>query len=206
MKVLLINGSPNEKGCTHAALTEVCGALHRHGIGTEILHLGRGPVQGCIACRNCLRTGRCTFEDGVNALADRLETIDALVAGSPVYYAGPSGQLVSFLDRLFYSAGGRMDGKPGAAVVSCRRGGAASAYDQIHKYFAICSMPIVTSQYWNQVHGRIPEDVAQDEEGLQTMRTLGENLAWLLACIEAGRRAGVPAPLREARKITNFIR
>ena len=206
MKVLLINGSPNEQGCTCTALTEVCGALHGHGIDTEILYLGKEPIQGCIACRSCIRTGRCAFEDGVNEVTGRIDTIDALVVGSPVYYAGPSGQLIAFLNRLFFSCRGRMDGKPGAAVVSCRRGGAASAFDQINKYFAISSMPIVTSQYWNQVHGHTAEDVRKDEEGLQTMRTLGENLAWLLACIEAGRRAGVPAPVREERKVTNFIR
>jgi len=206
MKVLLVNGSPNAQGCTYTALTEVAGALHGRGIDTEVLQIGREPIQGCTVCLSCLRTGRCAFEDAVNGVADRLDSIDAMVVGSPVYYAGPSGPLVAFLNRLFFSAGGRMAGKPGAAVVSCRRGGAASAFDQIDKYFAISSMPIVTSQYWNQVHGHTPEDVRKDEEGLQTMRTLGENMAWLLACIEAGRRAGVPLPVREPRRVTNFIR
>ena len=142
----------------------------------------------------------------MNALAARLEEFDALVVGAPVYYAGPSAQICAFLDRLFYSAGGKLTGKPAAAVVSCRRGGASAAFDRLNKYFSINSMPIVTSQYWNQVHGNTPEEVLRDEEGLQTMRTLGENMAWLLRCIEAGKAAGVPAPVYEPKRPTNFIR
>ena len=206
MKVLLLNGSPHAQGCTYTALNEVGATLKKHGIGTELLHVGTRPVAECIACGSCKGGAPCIFDDGVNALAARLEEFDALVVGAPVYYAGPSAQVCAFLDRLFYSAGGKLTGKPAAAVVSCRRGGASAAFDRLNKYFSINSMPIVTSQYWNQVHGNTPEEVLRDEEGLQTMRTLGENMAWLLRCIEAGKAAGVPAPVYEPKRPTNFIR
>ncbi len=206
MKVLLFNGSPNAKGCTYTALREVGKTLQKNGIESEIFQLGTKAVAGCIACGKCKSGTPCIIDDGVNALAARLEEFDALVIGSPVYYAGPSGQCTAFLDRLFYSAGRKLKGKPGAAIVSCRRGGASAAYDRLNKYFGINSMPIVTSQYWNQVHGNSPEEILQDEEGLQTMRTLGENMAWLLKCIEAGKAAGVPLPATEAPLRTNFIR
>ena len=206
MKVLLLNGSPHAQGCTYTALNEVGATLKKHGIDTELLHVGTRPVAECIACGSCKGGAPCIFDDGVNALAARLEEFDALVVGAPVYYAGPSAQVCAFLDRLFYSAGGKLTGKPAAAVVSCRRGGASAAFDRLNKYFSINSMPIVTSQYWNQVHGNTPEEVLRDEEGLQTMRTLGENMAWLLRCIEAGKAAGVPAPVYEPRRATNFIR
>lgn len=206
MKVLLINGSPNERGCTYTALSEVAQTLHRHDIETEILYLGKKPVAGCTACRSCGRTGKCVFDDLLNDTLARLDDFDAIVAGSPVYYAAASGQITSFLNRLFYASGGRMAGKLGAAVVSCRRGGASAAFDQLNKYFTISGMPVVSSQYWNQVHGYTPEEVRRDEEGLQTMRTLGENMAWLLKSIEAGRRSGVAAPVREPAIWTNFIR
>ncbi|MBR1671564.1 MAG: flavodoxin family protein, partial [Fretibacterium sp.] len=163
------------------------------------------PVAGCIACKSCYKTGKCVQQDKVNEFLERADTIDALVIGSPVYYAGPTGQLTAFLDRLFFAAGGRWAGKLGAAVVSCRRGGATAAFDRLNKYFTISNMPVVSSQYWNQVHGFTPEDVRKDEEGLQTMRTLGENMAWLLRCIEAGREAGVPKPEYEPWVATNFI-
>ncbi len=206
MKVLLFNGSPNRAGCTYTALHEVAQQLHKHGIETEIVQVGAKPVAGCIGCGKCAGGAGCIFDDGVNELAARLDEFDAMVVGSPVYYAGPSGQCTAFLDRLFYSASGKLRGKPGAAVVSCRRGGASASYDRLLKYFGINSMPIVTSQYWNQVHGNRPEEVLKDEEGLQTMRTLAENLAWLLKCIEAGRNAGVAKPEYEAPLRTNFIR
>ena len=172
------------------------------------IRAGVGLPYGCKngACGSCKGGAPCIFDDGVNALAARLEEFDALVVGAPVYYAGPSAQVCAFLDRLFYSAGGKLTGKPAAAVVSCRRGGASAAFDRLNKYFSINSMPIVTSQYWNQVHGNTPEEVLRDEEGLQTMRTLGENMAWLLRCIEAGKAAGVPAPVYEPKRPTNFIR
>lgn len=205
MKVLLINGSPNEFGCTYTALREVEDTLNRNGVDTEILHVGKKPIAGCIACRKCKQTGRCVFQDAVNDLAARLDEFDGIVLGAPVYYAGPAGQATAFFDRLFYSAGSRMDGKLGACVVSCRRGGASATFDRLNKYFTISNMPVVSSQYWNQVHGNTPDEVRQDEEGLQTMRTLGENMAWLLKCIQAGRAAGVNPPVREPFRPTNFI-
>ena len=206
MKVLLLNGSPNANGCTFTALSEVEKVLKNHGIETELFQIGKKPIAGCIACRKCKDGTPCIFEDGVNELAARLDEFDGIVIGAPVYYAGPAGQATAFLDRLFYSAGNKLKGKPGAAVVSCRRGGASAAFDRLNKYFSINSMPIVTSQYWNQVHGNTPEEVLQDEEGLQTMRTLGENMAWLLRCIEAGKAAGIAAPNYEKPVRTNFIR
>ena len=205
MKVLLINGSPNEKGCTYTALTEVGKTLQKHGIDTEILYLGKKPIAGCIACGKCHETGKCVFDDAVNEVAAKLDEYDGIIVGSPVYYAGPSGQLTAFLDRLFYPNEAKMAGKLAAAVVSCRRGGASAAFDRLNKYFLISNMHVVGSQYWNQVHGFTPEDVRKDKEGLQTMRTLGENMAWLLKCIEAGRKAGVSVPVYEPRMRTHFI-
>lgn len=206
MKVLLINGSPNEYGCTYTALHEVEKTLNKHDIETEILYLGKKPIAGCINCMQCGQTGKCVFDDQVNSVREELDSIDAIVIGSPVYYASAAGQLTAFLDRLFFCSESHMAGKLGASVVSCRRGGASAAFDQLNKYFTISNMPIVSSQYWNQVHGFTPEDVRKDEEGLQTMRTLGENMAWLLKCIEAGRQKGVGAPIYEPRLRTHFIR
>ena len=205
-KVLMINGSPNEFGCTYTALKEVADTLEKHGIESEILYLGVKPVAGCIGCGKCRETGKCIYQDLVNEVGERLDEYGAVVAGSPVYYAGASGQVTSFLDRLFYSNGRKMAGKLGASVVSCRRGGASASFDRLNKYFTISNMPIVSSQYWNQVHGNTPEEVRQDLEGLQTMRTLGENIAWLMKCIEAGRNAGVSDPSYEAKIATNYIR
>lgn len=206
MKVLMINGSPNVHGCTYTALCEIGKALSKNEIDSEIYHIGTRPIAGCIACGECKSGSPCIFDDGVNEIASRLDAFDALIVGAPIYYAGPSGQSTAFLDRLFYSAAAKLAGKPGAAIVSCRRGGASAGFDRLLKYFSINSMPIVTSQYWNQVHGNTPEEVIQDEEGMQTMRTLGENMAWLLKCIEAGKAAGVPAPAKEPKLRTNFIR
>ena len=206
MKVLLFNGSPHAEGCTYTALCEIANTLHKHSIETELVQIGTKPIAGCIACGKCKNGTPCIFDDGVNELVARLDEFDGIIVGSPIYYAGPSGQSTAFLDRLFYCAAGKLTGKPGAAIVSCRRGGASAGFDRLNKYFSINSMPIVASQYWNQVHGNTPEEVLQDEEGLQTMRTLGENMAWLLKCIEAGRQAGVPSPAKEPRLRTNFIR
>ena len=206
MKVLLFNGSPRAEGCTYTALCEIANTLHKHNIETELVQIGTKPIAGCIACGKCRNGAPCIFDDGVNELVARLDEFDGIIVGAPIYYAGPSGQSTAFLDRLFYCAAGKLTGKPAAAIVSCRRGGASAGFDRLNKYFSINSMPIVTSQYWNQVHGNTPEEVLQDEEGLQTMRTLGENMAWLLKCIEAGRQAGVPSPAKEARLRTNFIR
>ncbi|WP_110955019.1 flavodoxin family protein [Anaerosinus massiliensis] len=205
MKALLINGSPNEHGCTYTALMEVAGVLNKHEIETELLYLGKKPIAGCIACMKCSQTGKCVWNDKVNELADTLDTFDAIILGSPVYYAGPSGQLTAFLDRLFFAHGGKMAGKLGASIVSCRRGGATAAFDRLNKYFTISNMPIISSQYWNQVHGFTPEDVRKDEEGLQTMRTLAQNMAWLLKSIEAGKNSGISKPVYEPRINTHFI-
>ena len=171
------------------------------------MQIGTQPVAGCIACGKCKTDAKCIFDDKVNEFVAKAPYIDGLIVGSPVYYASASGQISAFLDRVFYVCGGRyMSGKPGAAVVSCRRGGASAAFDQLNKYFGISNMPIVTSNYWNQVHGSTPEDVLKDEEGVQTMRTLADNMAWLLKCIEAGKAAGINVPDREAKIYTNFIR
>lgn len=206
MKVLLINGSPHKEGCTFTALNEVAKTLEKNGIETEILYLGVKPIAGCIACGKCSQLGKCFIDDKVNEILARSDEFDGVVIGSPVYYAGPSGQIRAFLDRLFYAGGRRFAGKPGAAVVSCRRGGATAAFDQLNKYFTISSMPIVSSQYWNQVHGAYAEQVLQDEEGMQTMRTLGNNMAWLLKCIQLGKENGITLPEREPPVWTNFVR
>ncbi len=206
MKVLLINGSPNEHGCTYTALAEMAAVFEKRGVEAEILWLGKEPIAGCMACGACGRLGKCVRGDIVNETIAKIDGIDAFVFGSPVYYAGPSGQICAFLDRLFFASGGRMAGKPGAAVVSCRRGGAAAAFDRLNKYFTISSMPVVSSNYWNQVHGNTPDEVRRDAEGLQTMRRRAENMTWLMKCIEAGRAAGVPEPEAEPRIYTNFIR
>lgn len=206
MKTLLINGSPNAKGCIFTALTEVAGELERRGIETEIFHIGNEPIVGCQACRACKRTGQCIHKkDTVNTAIEKIREADALVIGSPVYYAGIAGQMKCFLDRVFF-AGSGFANKPGASVVNCRRGGASSTFDQLNHYFTISNMPVVSSQYWNQTHGFTPEDVRQDLEGLQMMRTLAVNMAWLLKCIEAGRKTGVEPPVYEHPVVTSFIR
>ncbi|MCH5343204.1 MAG: flavodoxin family protein [Acetatifactor sp.] len=207
MKVLLVNGSANAKGCTFTALEEVAGALNKNGIETEIIQVGGKPVAGCIGCGACGKTGKCfRDDDGVNAFVEKAKEADGFIFGSPVHYAAASGALTSFLDRAFYGKGSVFQGKPGACVVSCRRGGASSAFDQLNKYFTISCMPVVSSQYWNMVHGNTPDEVRQDLEGLQTMRTLGNNMAWLLKCIEAGKKEGITFPEREPFQRTNFIR
>ena len=205
-KVLLINGSPNEHGCTYTALCEVASSLEKNGIETELIYLGKAPVPGCIACGRCRRDGLCSFGGQVNDIIKRIDEFDGIVAGSPVYYAAASGQITSFMDRLFYAAGRKMRGKVGAAVVSCRRGGASAAFDQLNKYFTISQMPVISSTYWNMVHGWCKEDVEKDLEGMQTMRVLGRNMAWFLKCKEAAMKAGVPLPVREERVATDFIR
>lgn len=206
MKVLLINGSPNQKGCTNRALEEVKTTLNKEGVETELVWIGNQPIAGCIACRTCKKTNRCVFNnDLVNKIIERLDEFDGIIVGSPVYYSGPSGQICAFLDRLFF-AGGDFSGKVGAAVVSCRRGGATASFDRLNKYFTISNMAQASSQYWNMVHGNTPEEVEQDLEGLQTMRTLGQNVAWLLKCIEAGKEKGIEKPKYEAFTKTNFIR
>ena len=201
-KVLLINGSPNEQGCTYTALKEMIDVFTANGIESDLVYLGKQPIAGCIACGKCYESGRCIFNDKVNEIMDRIDEFDGIVLGSPVYYAGPSGQLCAFLDRLFYISKGRMAGKIGASVVSCRRGGATAAFDRLNKYFGISNMHIAGSQYWNQIHGNTPEQAVQDLEGLQTMRTLAQNMVWLMKCKETG----IEMPEYEKKVATNFIR
>lgn len=205
-KVLMINGSPHEFGCTYTALKEVADTLEKNGVETEILYLGIKPVAGCIACGKCSQTGRCVFNDQVNQVLEKLAEYQGIVVGSPVYFAGPTGQICAFLDRLFYCGGDRMKGKVAAAVVSCRRGGATAAFDRLNKYFTISNMHVAGSQYWNQIHGKTPAQAVKDLEGLQTMRTLGQNMAWLIKSIAAGEASGLAAPEYEKTQITNFIR
>ena len=207
MKVLLINGSPHEKGCTYTALTEVASALGGEGIETEIFHIGTAPVRGCIGCGGCAGKGKCVFDDDiVNRLIEKIEGIDGLVIGSPVHYASAGGAITSVLDRLFYAASGKLSYKPCACIASARRAGTTAALEQLNKYPTINRMPLVSSQYWPMVHGSTPEQVKEDKEGMQIMRTLGKNMAWLIKCIEAGRQAGINAPEREPVVRTNFIR
>lgn len=206
MKVLLLNGSPRAQGCTFTALSEVAKALQAEGVETEILQVGAKPVQDCIGCRKCRETGKCVFNDAANELIEKAKSADGFVFGSPVYYAHPSGQIQSLLDRAFYAGGAAFARKPGAAVVSARRGGTAASFDVLSKYFTISQMPVVSSTYWNMVYGSSPEDVLKDEEGMQTMRNLGRNMAYLIKCIEAGRQAGITPPVSETQYRTNFIR
>ncbi len=204
MKVLLINGSPHKDGCTFTALSEVAGALASNGIETEIFHIGTKPVHGCIACLQCGKLGKCVFDDDVcNELSAKMDAADGIIVGSPVFYAGPNGALCALLDRVFYSSGGKFAGKPAAAVVSCRRGGASASFDRLNKYFTISQMPVVSSQYWNAVHGIIAEDVKKDLEGLQIMRTLGNRMAWMLKSLHENPP---DPPVREDKVATNFIR
>lgn len=206
MKVILVNGSPHKQGCTYTALAEVKSTLEKNGIETEEFWIGNKPVAGCIGCGNCMQTGKCFVQDGVNEFLEKVPSADGFVFGTPVHFASGSGMITSFMDRIFYGRRDLFKNKLAACVVSCRRGGATSTFDQINKYFAMNNMPIVTSQYWNMVHGSKPEDVLKDEEGLQTMRTLGNNMAWLLKCIEAGKNIGIKEPENEKIIQTNFIR
>ena len=206
MKVILVNGSPRGNGCTYTALSEAAKTLKENGIDAEIFNVGAKPVIGCTGCGACAGKGKCVYNDVVNSFISEAANADAFIFGSPVHYAAASGALTSFLDRAFYAGGAVLRGKPAASVVSCRRGGASAAFDQINKYMTINGMPIVSSQYWNQVHGNTPEEVMKDEEGMQTMRTLANNMAWLLKCIDAGKKAGIEYPAPETPLRTNFIR
>ena len=206
MKVLLINGSPHEKGCTYTALSEIAGVLNENGIDTEIFQVGSDPIRGCVGCGGCAGKNRCVFQDQVNVALDKAAKADGFIFGSPVHYASAGGAITSFLDRVFFAGKENMVYKPGAAVVSCRRAGSTATLDQLNKYFTISSMPLVGSSYWNMVHGNTPEEVLQDKEGLQTMRNLARNMAWLLHCIEAGKKAGISVPQPESGSTTNFIR
>lgn len=204
-KVLLINGSPNEFGCTYTALKEVADTLNKNDVETEILYLGKKAISGCIACFSCKKMGKCVIQDKVNDVSAKLDEYDGIIVGSPVYYAGPTGMLCSFLDRLFMSSDIKMEGKLAASVVCCRRGGASSTFERLNKYYELSNMHTVGSQYWNSVHGFTPEDVMQDKEGLQTMRTLGQNMAYLLKCLDNAKKNGIEKPVYEERIMTNFI-
>lgn len=206
-KILLVNGSSNPEGCTYTALREVASALEKEGLQTEIFQLGKDPVRDCIGCGGCRKLGKCVFDENrVNEFVDLARQADGFVFGTPVYYAHPSGRIQSFLDRVFYSGGSAFAFKPGAAVASARRAGTTASLDVLNKYFTINQMPVVSSNYWNMVHGNTPEEVKQDLEGLQIMRLIGQNMAWMVKCIEAGKAAGIGYPQTEAKVKTNFIR
>ncbi len=207
MKVMLVNGSPHEKGCTYTALAEVAKALQKQGVETEIFHIGKQPIAGCLGCGACAKLGKCVTDDIVTQFIEKAKTADGFVFGSPVYYSSAAGNLVCFMDRLFYSGGKYLAYKPAAAVASARRAGTVATFDVLNKYFTINNMPVVSANYWNGVHGanNTPTDVEKDEEGLQTMRMLGNNMAWLLQCIQLGKQAGI-APEKEQKIRTNFIR
>ena len=207
MKVLLVNGGPHKEGCTYTALREVEKELNNEGIETEIFWVGVKPISGCIACGKCNEIGKCVFDDVVNEFAEKCKDADGFIFGTPVHYASASGSITSFMDRLFYSTSSDIFRlKPAATIVSARRAGTTSTMDQLNKYFSINQMPIISSRYWNMVHGNNPEEVKQDEEGMQIMRILGRNMAYFLKCQEAGRKAGINMPEKEKTKLTNFIR
>ena len=208
MKVLLVNGGPHKNGCTYTALAEIEKELNNEGIETEIFWIGVKPISGCIACGSCHKTGKCAFNDVVNEFAEKCRDADGFIFGTPVHYASSSGAIISFMDRLFYSTSSYVDLfrlKPAAAIVSARRAGTTATIDQLNKYFGINQMPIISSRYWNMVHGNTPDEVIQDEEGMQIMRILGRNMAYFLKCQEAGKKAGIPLPKQEETSFTNFI-
>lgn len=207
MKVLMINGSSRPNGCTYTALNEISRILNQEDIETEILYLGNDPVRDCTACGSCRKLdGKCIFDDDiVNKIIEKAKTADGFIFGSPVYYAHPSGRILSVLDRVFYAGNSAFLHKPAAAIASARRGGTTATFDVLNKYFTISQMPVVSSTYWNIVHGACPEDVLKDLEGMQTMRNIGTNMAWLLKCIEAGKSAGINIPAGEKQFRTNFI-
>jgi multimeric flavodoxin WrbA len=208
MKVLLVNGSPHEKGCTYTALCEVGAALDKEGIEADHFWIGNKPLAGCIGCGYCMKNGRCRYDDSVNRFLDLAKDHDGFVFGAPVHFASAAASMIAFMTRAFFvdqfSGLRRFMFKPGAAVVSARRAGTTAALEELNKYLLYAQMPIATSRYWNMVHGQTPEDVKRDAEGLQIMRVLGKNMAWLLKCIEAGRNAGIKFPEQEERISTNF--
>lgn len=210
MHVILVNGSPHAEGCTYTALDEVAKTLNAEGVTTQIFQLGTNPISGCKADKACAKTGRCSTQDCVNDFLEIAPKADGFIFGSPVHYAAAGGAITSFMDRVFYAdmQGGTRSFylKPAAAVVSARRAGTTTALDQLNRFFSIAEMPVISSRYWNLVHGAKPEDVKKDLEGMQTMRILARNMAWFLKCKEAGNKAGVLMPLREDKVWTNFIR
>ena len=210
MKVLLFNGSPNKEGCTYTALSEIAKTLKEEGIESEIFHVGNEPIASCRACGACTKLGKCVIDDKVNEFVRLAETCDGFVIGSPVHYAAASGATTAFLDRAFYSAGrsGKkiFPHKPGVAIASARRAGTTTTLDQLNKYFTINQMILVSGRYWNMVHGKTPDEVKQDVEGMQNMRFVARNLAWILKCIEAGKLSGIEPSKQEEVIYTNFIR
>lgn len=209
MKVLLINGSSDQKGCVYTALTEVSTSLNSQDIETEIIQLGNSAYRDCCGCGGCRKNdeGKCIFNnDIVNTIIEKAKTADGFVFGTPVYYAHTSGRLLSVMDRVFYAGSKYFKFKPAAAVASARRAGTTASLEPIMKHFTINQMPVVSSNYWNMVHGNTPDEVKQDKEGLQIMRTLGLNMAWLIKCIECGKNSGIELPQTEAKIKTNFIR
>ncbi len=206
MKVLLLNGSIHENGTTMRALTEMIGVFTAEGIETEVIQLGTEPISDCLACRSCSTAGKCVIDDGVNEFVAKAREADGFVFATPVYYAHPSGRIFDFLDRVFFSGSDAFAFKPGAAVAVARRGGTTAALDAINKYFGISQMPIAGSTYWNNVHGRSGADAECDAEGLQTMRNLARNMAWMMRCFEMGKNNGIEYPATEYEAITNFVR
>ena len=206
MKVLLINGSPHEKGCTYTALAEIAAELEKNGVEAEILHVGKGPVGGCVACGGCAGKGKCVFDDAVNVAIEKAKTADGFVFGSPVHYASATGNMTSFMDRLAYAGGRYLAYKPAAICCSARRAGTTTTLDQLVKYPQFFHMPLVNGSYWAMVHGSNAEQVLQDAEGCAVMQELGRNMAWLLHCIQAGKAAGIEHPQNPKRPMTNFIR
>lgn len=205
MKVLMVNGSPRTKGNTAIALREMEKVFSEEGIETEIIQVGNKDIRGCIACGSCANAGKCVFDDLVNETAPKFEECDGLVVASPVYYASANGTLISFLDRLFYSTPFDKTMKVGASVVAARRGGLSATFDELNKYFTICGMPVASSQYWNSIHGRAAGEAEQDEEGLQTMRTLARNMSFLMKSIALGKEQfGLPE--KEEHAWTHFVR
>ena len=210
MKVLLINGSPHKEGCTYTALCEVSDALVREGIGTDLFWIGIKPLSGCIACKACVEKHNCVFDDTVNEFLDIADNYDGFIFGTPVHWSAASGALTSFMDRVFYAdmcgGGNRFLLKPAATVISTRSAGTTATWDQLNKYFGLMQMPIISSRYWNMVHGTSPKEVKKDLEGMQIMRILGKNMSWFLKCKEAGQQAGISLPDQEKVTYTNFIR
>ena len=206
MKVLLLNGSAHEEGCTFTALSEIANALNKEGIETEIFQLGNPALKDCSGCGACKKIDKCVIDDVVNEFVEKAREYDGFIFGTPVYYAHPSGRILSFLDRAFYSGKTAFQFKPACAISSARRAGTTASFDVLNKYFTVSNMPIVSAGYWNNIHGRVADDAKQDLEGLQVMRTLGRNMAWLLKCIELGKQNNINRPELEEKILTDFIR
>ncbi len=204
MKVLLVNGSPNKNGCTNEALLEISKTLKKNDIDSEIFWIGNKPISGCLGCSKCFETKRCIIDDKVNEFLEKAEGTDGFIFGTPVHYAGPSSFITSFMDRAFYGKPKIFKGKPAACITSCRRAGGLSAFDRLNKYFTYSCMPIISSNYWNGVFGSTKEEVREDKEGLQTMRILANNMAWILKCIELGKENGIEFPQTEKKSIHQF--